>query len=139
MKQLGKSISWLTAILLATTAISCSSGGGGGDDPQPPSVDISGTWSGVYTSDEAGGFVTFTLNQDGNTITGTYITSDGGAGNFHGTLSGDSLEWYLDLPDWCPGEISGTGTCSATTMTLDFDGYDCEDSYDNGSASLNKV
>ena len=127
----------LAAVLLSAGLLSCSSGGGGGDDP--PAENISGTWSGVYTSDEAGGYATFTLNQDGNTITGTYVTSDGGAGNFHGTLSGNTLDWYLDLPEWCPGEISGSGSVSGTTMTLDFDGYDCEDSYDNGYASLNKV
>ncbi|HPQ65886.1 MAG TPA: hypothetical protein PLI51_04075, partial [bacterium] len=98
----------------------------------------SGNWRGTYTSAEAGGFIWMTLNQDGNRISGTFATSDEGGGTIEGRVNGDSFTFDVGLPAFCPGDISGDGDVNGGRMTLHFSGYDCETTYTNGYAELNR-
>ena len=83
-----KRINWLVAIA-GMTLVACATG-----PTKPPSVDVTGTWTGELAG---GGFgttpVTMTLQQSGGSVTGDVVITRAPqfSGAARGTVSGDVL------------------------------------------------
>jgi hypothetical protein len=118
--------------------LACGDNNGSG----PGSTDITGSWS-ASLSDLSGSSVNcsstsptlLTLTQTGETFSGSYsggelfCTAPGGTGPVpvgtgsvvNGTLSGTSLSFDLDTPDFHhEGVVSGTSMSGTAQWTLDF-------------------
>ncbi len=119
------------AALLGTGCGSSSSGGG-----DEPAGNIAGTWRGLFTSDSYGGVLILNLNQTGSRFTGTYNVNYEDSGTISGDMNGNSFDFELGLPAYCPGDISGSGSINGNSMTLRFSGYDCETTFNNGYAEM---
>ena len=59
-------------------------------------ADITGTWAANVTLDVGGGTATFTLQQTGDALAGTYSGTLGEA-KVTGTVKGDQVEWSFDV------------------------------------------
>ncbi len=115
--------------------------GGGGNRVEPtPTVDVTGTWSGTYsTSLVPSGSITLNLTQSDADVTGTYITTEGNAGTVNGTVSGNTLNFtFTQTTPSCTGTFSGTATINGNTATFTFTGSDCLGSHTNGQGDATK-
>lgn len=85
---------------------------GGGDSSKPPTVNVTGNWSGSWNSGNGidGGAVSLALTQNGSDFSGT-ITISGSpcfsAGNISGTVSGNNIT---------------SGAVFTGSLRVDFDG-----------------
>ena len=122
----------VTMVLLVAVAIGMAGCGGGGDSgtpAAPPSVNVTGTWSGPYNSSVAGSrTMTVNLQQSGASLTGTYSSSAGGLGSISGSVSGNtaSLTITVTTPG-CSGSFNGTGIVDvpqtgSPTMSFSYNG-----------------
>ena len=88
-------------------------------------TNVSGTWD-VSIDTEQGSFpATMTLQQDGEKLTGS-LTSDQGTFELEGTISGNKLEWVMEVDAggaFIEIAMAGTGDGDDMTGTADFGGY----------------
>lgn len=99
---------------------------------------ITGTWHGTYSATHiATTSITFTLVQNGTTLSGTFFASNGASGNMQGTIDGSSISFSMTATSSCPGTYNGTATVSENMMNANFSGTDCL-GYETGHASATK-
>lgn len=88
----------------------------------------SGTYVGTYTASGAPGQhqVTLGFTQSGQSMSGTYKTSTGVAGNCSGWLTGNvaQMSCYNTTPT-CPGDYFGPYTFSPSAVSWTYTGIDC--------------
>lgn len=132
-----------SAVLIAAVAVmpvtllSCSSGGGGGGDD--PTVNVTGIWSGTFSTSLIWGILVLDLSQSGSSVTGTFYT-DEAWGTVSGTVSGNTLHFNItETVPGCSGSFSGNGSVSGNTMSLTFSGSDCLGSHNNGQGTVTKI
>ena len=86
---------------------------------------VTGQWNLMFNLDTGATPATMTLEQDGEKLMGTF-TSDQGTFEFEGKISGNKLEWMLEV-DGGGGaiEVTITGTVDGDEMTgtVDLGGY----------------
>jgi hypothetical protein len=101
----------------------------------PPTVDVTGTWNGIYSSSlVSSAQLTLILTQSGSTVSGTYTSSVGGVGTVSGNVEGSTINNFvltLTNPN-CKGSFNGTAVVSADTINFDFTGNDCQGTHTNG-------
>lgn len=127
----------------------------------PPTVDVTGTWSGTYSTSLVP-LTTVTLNliqqaasttsmsityadkstkrfvQTAANVTGTFITPDV-EGTVNGTISGNTITFTLNQTTAsCLGTFSGTATVTDNTMTFTFTGSDCLGTHTDGQGTATK-
>ncbi|MBI5192008.1 MAG: hypothetical protein HZA08_01045 [Nitrospirae bacterium] len=97
---------------LSYMPLGCSSGSGNSDNSKPPSINVTGNWSGSWNSENGinGGTVSLSLSQNGSDISGT-ITMGGSpcfsVGNISGSVSGNNIS---------------SGAVFTGSLRVDFDG-----------------
>jgi hypothetical protein len=124
-----RKMAFMVWIVLAFFLTNCSSPSSSNTPPKnTPS--LSGTWKGTFRNGETGN-ITFTLNQSGNKITGTFNTSTNRFGDMNGTVSGSSVSGTLTYNDSCGGSSSVKGTISDNGRKIEGDGNtsDCLGNY----------
>ncbi len=111
----------------------------GGDGGTNPSVDITGTFIGDFTSSLTPSAVyqeTLQLTQSGSNVSGTLTTNTAPArsGNVSGSVSGTRLTATVTLTDDCGGSSETTAdiTDNATRLTGNYAADDCFGSYTGG-------
>ena len=76
-----------------------------------PMANLAGTWSGTFVSSDrscAAGPMTVTLSQNGNLVTGNFVTTACGPhGFFKATLAGESLTGNIDMGGCTGGGVMG--------------------------------
>ena len=84
-------------------------------------ADVTGTWSFAVDLGVGSGEPTFVFEQDGETLTGTYVGTFGGA-NLMGTVKGDVIEFSFEAEG--AGRATYTGKIMGDTMqgTCDYGG-----------------
>ena len=89
--------------------------------PIPPGTlaSLSGTWTGVSVDTSGQEYMTWTVTQNGNAMTGTINISDEGrsmmgSGSMQGTISGAAATFHMAVPN---GGFSGM--MSSCSMALD--------------------
>jgi hypothetical protein len=127
----GGLIRGLVLSMLALTIGAC--GGSPAAPSQNPSLNLTGTWSGVVGAGSGGGRalrVTWTASQTSSNLSGpaTLLTSPAVtditlSGTLTGTLTGSQLSLtYVTMPGGVPGSAncsaSGTGSAIATSTTI---------------------
>ena len=88
-------------------------------------TDVTGKWNMTFDTDQGTTTATMTLQQDGDTLTGELV-SDQGTLEFEGTITGDTLEWVMEVDAGGAFiEIAMDGTVDGDEMvgTADFGGY----------------
>jgi tetratricopeptide (TPR) repeat protein len=96
-------------------------GGGGGGDVQgePPNADLTGQWSGNWSTGADSGEITFSLMQTDNTIVGTMSISGYHDCLTDGNVSGSVSEENVNLTIWSNGEnITATATIGNPSNTM---------------------
>ena len=153
----------LAYIIVAVLLINCGGGGGGGGGdgsvaPSPPSVDITGSWKGNYTSNVSSLMnVDISVQQDGSSFTGSFrgfqLTRDvfGNesysftSGNISGNVSGYTANFDITVTtSGCGGSLSGTGIVDDSTvgageltrMSISFSGSTTCGGAENGKGEL---
>ncbi len=81
--------------------------------PATAQTDVSGTWNAVVELDLGSGEPTFVFTQDGDTITGTYEGTFGGA-PLTGKVTGDTIEFTFGAEG--VGAATYTGTIMGDSM-----------------------
>jgi len=117
---------FLVAALLAGVSIAC-----GSSSPSTPSVpSIAGNWSGSVASTYVGnGTITFSLAQNGTTVSGQWATTFPGqppnGGSASGSVSGSTLT--VRLTPGSPGlcGFNTTATVNDTSMSGTYAAYNC--------------
>jgi hypothetical protein len=109
----------------------------GGDGGTGPSVDITGTFIGDFTSSLTPGAMyqeTLQLTQSGSNVSGTLTTNTGRSGTVSGSVSGTRLTATVTLTDVCGGSSETTAdiTDNATRLTGNYAADDCFGSYTGG-------
>ena len=88
-------------------------------------TDVSGTWNIMFNLETGPTPATMTLEQDGEKVMGS-LTSDQGTFEFEVTLSGNKLEWTLEVDGGGAAiEVAITGTVDGDEMmgTVSLGGY----------------
>jgi len=88
----------------------------------------SGTYVGYYTASGAPGQhqVTLGFTQNGQSMSGTYKTSTGVAGNCSGWLNGNTAQMNCsNTTPSCPGAYFGPYTFSVSAVGWTYSGLDC--------------
>jgi hypothetical protein len=104
--------------VLAIAAFACSDSNNVTSPPMGnTSTNISGDWSGMYSSDTpslcAGSTASAHLTQQGNAVTGTFqAASCGISGAFKGTINGAMLTGSINMAGCTGGAMNGTITAS---------------------------
>jgi len=112
-------------------------GGGGGNDCTPPSVSVTGSWSGTWRSQNGvdAGTMSFLLNQNGTALEGEFAVGGSpcwSGGTVSGNVCGDTISGSLsaggirvDVAATVTGtQMNGTynavsaGACSGDTGTF---------------------
>ncbi len=132
------------ALLAALLASAC----GGSSSPAAPSAppstgnvsSMTGSWTGTSADSTGPEKMSWTVNQDGSTMTGTMSLADTGRGmmgngTMRGTVNGGTVSFHMDVPD---GGFSGMmSSCSMSVdgqATLSSDGHTMTGTY-SGSMS----
>jgi hypothetical protein len=80
------------------------------------------TFTGTWSAEAQGSSYTFTLNQDGNTVTGNYSGTDGSNGQLNGKVSGNVLRFAWQQTDGLTGSgkfaLSGDGNAFNGSYSL---------------------
>lgn len=79
-------------------------------------TDVSGTWDAVVNSPMGEQKSTMTLNQEGDTVTGTNAGATGAADVQDGKIDGDTLTWKMDITVPMPMTLEGTATVDGNAM-----------------------
>jgi hypothetical protein len=113
------SLAFLIAIVLGCQGSSTVTGPSGG--AAASTVNIAGSWSGSYQSDDAfgcgGSAATASFQQNGATVTGLVSTSSCGArGYFRGTVQGNMVLGAINMEGCVGGGASGI--INGTEMSL---------------------
>jgi hypothetical protein len=79
---------------------------------QPPTVDVTGAWSGTYVGSAGSGIMSMTLQQAAANVTGDINISGAPqfSGSLRGTVSGDTFEYNG------PGGVAAEMTVKANEM-----------------------
>ena len=88
-------------------------------------ANVTGRWDMILNSDQGANSATLNLTQDGETLGGS-ITSDQGTVEFEGTVSGNKVEWVIEVDAGGTFlEIAIEGTVDGDEMmgSADFGGY----------------
>ncbi|MDP6581286.1 MAG: hypothetical protein QF681_11570 [Vicinamibacterales bacterium] len=88
-------------------------------------TNVAGLWNMTFNTDQGSQSATLQLEQDGEKLMGS-IDGEQGALEFEGTISGNKLEWSLEIDAGGQFlEISMSGTVDGDEMTgsADFGGY----------------
>ncbi len=80
-------------------------------------TDVSGTWDGTINSPMGEQKVTLTLNQDGDSVSGTAAGAQGAADIADGKIDGDTFTWKQDITVPMPMTLEGTATVGGDEMT----------------------
>ena len=105
----------------------------------PPTVDVTGTWNGIYSSSlVSSAQLTLILTQNGSTVSGTYTSSVGGVGTVSGNVESNTINnFVLTLTNpTCKGSFSGTAVVKGDTINFDFTGSDCWGTHTNGHGTV---
>lgn len=113
---------------------------GGATPLVPPSVDISGVWSGPLTSSRLGtAAADFRFTQTAASATGDWLLRTGAVGTAAATVSGAEVRFTLtETTALCAGSFQGTGSVAGNTMTLAFTGTDCLGAHTSGAGTLTR-
>jgi hypothetical protein len=87
---------------------------------------VAGRWNVTFNTDDGSNSGTMTLQQDGEKVTGSTTTDQGGTIEFEGTISGNKLEWVVEIDaggTFLEIALEGTVDGDKITGTLDFGGY----------------
>jgi hypothetical protein len=79
-------------------------------------TDVSGTWDAIVNSPMGEQKSTMTLNQDGDTVTGTNAGATGSAEVQDGKIDGNTLTWKMDITVPMPMTLEGTATVDGNAM-----------------------
>lgn len=112
-----------------------------------PTVNLTGAWSGRWSSTDGQGPIVLRLAQIGTSIAGPIELSGSSAtldGTFRGTVTSTNgltatLSWtiaYRQPGTNCEGSFGGTATATPTTLLANYTGSDCRHSFSNGALSL---
>jgi hypothetical protein len=146
-----------TLVALAA-AVGCAKGGDpGGTTPTPTTpANIAGTWSGAASDSSGTGTMSWTVTQNGSTISGplAIIATDvnvSGVGTLSGTVTGNTISFTLTIPPGgfgapfasCSSTSSGTATVSGATISGSYTGTvsgasSCSGAITAGQLNLNK-
>lgn len=80
-------------------------------------TDVSGTWDATINSPMGEQKVTLTLNQDGDTVTGTASGAQGSAEIAEGKVDGVTFTWKQDITVPMPMTLEGKTTVAGDEMT----------------------
>jgi len=117
---------------------------------EPGVINLSGTWSGSWSSTDGQGTIVLNLTQSGPTISGsmTFLGTSMTEGAFTGTLTqtsptSASLQWTITYSypvgsRPCAGSFSGPGTGTATLIQGTYSGSDCRHQFSNGRLSVTR-
>ena len=87
-----------------------------------PAASMAGTWTGTYMPDSSScpsSTVTFTLQQNGADVTGTFATASCGlSGGFKGQIEGNRLTGMIDMRGCTGGAVSGELSGSALSLNV---------------------
>lgn len=90
-------------------------------------TDVTGQWMMTFETDQGSQSATMTFQQDGESLSGSLDSDQGGPFEFEGgTVSGDKLEWVVEIDAGGQFiEIAMEGTVNGDEMTgsADFGGY----------------
>jgi hypothetical protein len=130
----------LAVAALTVSVVGCTSGTTE-SNPGTPSTDplnLAGTWTGSASDSSGGGTMTWTLQQNGGSLSGTVTanaTDPGGLpvtgrGTVTGAVSGSAFTFALTIPNGgfdgaftaCTTSTSGTGTATSITLTGTYSG-----------------
>jgi hypothetical protein len=129
-------------------------GCGGGDGGQQPSVNATGTWTGVIPSVNQANSptppglptsVTINLSQSGASVSGNYSASTGAFGDIAGTISGHTAKVTITLTSQnCSGTLTGTGEISKpvtgpSPMDFHVSGFSTCGGNENDTANLTQI
>jgi len=133
----------------------CGGGDGGtAQQAEAPSVNATGTWTGVIPSVSQANSplppslptsVTISLSQSGASLSGYYSASTGAFGDIAGTISGNTANVTITLTSQsCSGTLTGTGLISkpatgSSTMALNVSGFSTCGGNENDTANLTQI
>jgi len=102
--------------------------------------DVSGNWSGNYSSSLISCYIDFVnLTQSGTSFTGTYNDSCGTTGIIIGEYDGNAFNFTMTQTNYdCSGSFSGTAYLDGNTLTFTFTGYNCLGTHENGVGSVTR-
>jgi hypothetical protein len=80
-------------------------------------TDVTGIWDAVVNSPMGEQKSTMTLNQEGDTVTGTNAGATGSADVQEGKVDGNTLTWKMDITVPMPLTLEGTATVEGEAMT----------------------
>jgi hypothetical protein len=109
---------------LASVADTTAFDGSGG----VPNVNVSGTWDALLTSGNQQAAATFTLSQNGTSVTGTaFVVGGSGGSSLTGVVQGQAFTFTSVQSAPCPGTFYGTGivNAAANQMTGSYSGSSC--------------
>ena len=79
-------------------------------------TDVTGTWDAVVNSPMGEQKSTMTLNQEGDTVTGTNAGAQGSVDIQEGKVDGDTFTWKMDITVPMPLTLEGNATVEGDTM-----------------------
>ena len=88
-------------------------------------TNVTGEWTMTFTSDQGDQSAALTLEQDGETLTGS-LSSEIGVTEFEGTITGNMLKWVLEVDaggQFLEITMEGTVEGDEIAGTADFGGY----------------
>jgi hypothetical protein len=94
-------------------------GGSASETPPPPSVDITGSWTGVVTQPSSAFRLWLRANQStgGAHVEATYVTDFYATGNVTGAVEGDLFRFTVVVTNpGCPGELTGSARVETATV-----------------------
>jgi len=102
--------------------------------------DVSGNWSGNYSSNLISCYIDFVnLTQSDTSFTGTYNDSCGTTGIISGEYDGNAFNFTMTQTNYdCSGSFSGTAYLDGNTLTFTFTGYNCLGTHENGVGSVTR-
>lgn len=110
-----------------------------GTTPALP-VDIAGPWAGVIRSSRfTDSGADLLLTQAGPRAVGSWAMRGGAVGSFDATVTGATVRFTLtQTTPSCPGTFTGTGTVVLRTMTVTFNGTDCQGAITGGTGTFTR-
>ncbi|MFN2258986.1 MAG: hypothetical protein ABR601_04025 [Parasphingopyxis sp.] len=79
-------------------------------------TDVTGTWDAVVNSPMGEQKSTMTLNQEGDTVTGSNAGAQGSVDIQEGKVDGDTFTWKMDITVPMPLTLEGKATVEGDTM-----------------------
>ena len=104
-------------------------------------ADISGNWSGQYSTNLTSGEITYvSVIQDGADFNGEYYDSTDAEGYFTGefTTQNQFIFTMTQTNTYCQGTFNGNGVIEGNQMTITFSGHNCMGDHSNGTGVLSQ-